>query len=91
MKYVGRLTRSIGVPLLMVAFLVIAGCAGGASDDQTAQLDDLKNELASLEKQVSQKEQELSSMQRQVDAKEKELDECKEDQEAAKKRLKGMQ
>ncbi len=91
MKYVGRLTRSIGVPLLMVAFLAMAGCGRGTSDDQSAQLDDLKNELASLEKQVSQKEQELSSMQRQVDAREKELDECKKDQEAAKNRLEGMQ
>ncbi len=91
MKYVGRLTRSIGVPLLMVAFLAVAGCARGASDDQTAQLDDLMNEVASLEKQVSQKELELSSLQRQVGAKEKELDQCKKDQEATKKRLEGMQ
>lgn len=91
MKYVGRLIRSIGVPLLMIAFLAVAGCSRGPSDDQMAQLDDLKNEVASLEKQVSQKEQELSSLQRQVDAKEMELDECKKDKEATKKRLEGMQ
>lgn len=90
MEYVRRLIRAVGVPLVMAAFLGVAGCAAGASDEEVAQLNDLKNESASLEKQVSQKEQELSSLQKQLDAKNKELEQCKKDQEAAKKRLQGV-
>ncbi len=90
MEYVRQLTRAVGVPLLVAAFLGFAGCAGGLSDEEIAQLNDLKNEVASLEKQVSQKERDLSSLKKQLEAKEKELEKCKKDQQAAKKRLESV-
>ena len=90
MEYFGHLTRAVGVPLLMAAFLGVAGCARGTSDEDRAQLNDLKNEVASLDKQVSQKDQEVSSLQNQMDARQQELEQCKKDYEAAKERLEGM-
>jgi len=87
MEHIRHLTRAVGAPLLMAAFLAVAGCGRGPSGDEMAQLNDLQNEAASLEKQISQKQQEVSSLQNQLDAKNKELEKCKTDQEDARKRL----
>lgn len=87
MEHVRHLTRAVGAPLLMAVFLAVAGCAAGPSDDEMAQLNDLQNEVASLEKQISQKQREVSSLQNQLDAKNKELEQCETDQEDARKRL----
>lgn len=87
---VRRFTRATGLVLMTAGFLAVAGCSSGPSAEQMAQLNDLKNEVAAIDKQVSQKEQELASLQKQLDAKNKELDQCKKDQELTKQRLQGM-
>ena len=76
--------------LVGVAFF-IAACAAGPTEEQMAQLNNLKNEVASLEKQVAQKEQEKASVEKELAEKTEKLNQCMKDIEVAKERLKNLQ
>lgn len=63
----------IGSFALMLSFLV--GC-GGVTEEQLAQLDALKKEVASLEKESTTLKDERARLEREISEKNKKLEEC---------------
>ena len=88
MKRVLRL--NLGAAFLVAAFFV-AGCSSGPSEEELAQLEALKAEVASLQKEVNAKQTEKADLQKQVADKQAELAAAMKEQEATRARLKSQQ
>ena len=71
---------------LCCAFLV-AGCASKPTDEEMNQLSNLKSEVSSLEKQISEKQRTKSDLEKQIADQNSKLQQCQSDQEAVKKGL----
>ena len=71
----------------LVSALFVAGCSSSPSDAEMKQLNDLKDQAASLEKQVQNKTSEKASLEKQIAEKNGKLQQCQSDQEAVKKAL----
>lgn len=80
----------LGATFLLAVFM-LAGCGGGPSEEELAQLEALKTEVASLQKEVSAKEVEKTSLQKQITDKQAELTAAMKEQEATRERLKSQQ
>ncbi|HTR82528.1 MAG TPA: hypothetical protein VMM58_12940 [Bacteroidota bacterium] len=80
----------LGVAFLAATF-VLAGCSSGPSEDELAQLEALKAEVASLQKQVDAKQAEKESLQKQIADKQAELTAAMKEQDATRARLKSQQ
>jgi hypothetical protein len=63
------------------------GCTSAPSDEEMAQLEALKTETGSLQKQVDAKKSEKASLEKQVAEKQAKLDEEQKEQAATKQRL----
>jgi septal ring factor EnvC (AmiA/AmiB activator) len=72
--------------LLAVAALfsavVVAGCSSGPSAEELKQLEDLKAEVQSLEREISSKESEKSALMKAIADKEAQLAQCMKDKNA---------
>jgi len=74
----------------VIAFSVspfLVGCASRPSQEELRQLNDLKAEVASLERQISDKEREKADLERQIADKKAQLQECQSEKDAVKKAL----
>lgn len=71
---------------LMMA-IAITGCSSKPSADELKQLDDLKAEVASLEKEIASKESEKAGLQKAMADKDAQLAQCAKDREALQQRL----
>ena len=80
----------LGAAFLAVAFTV-AGCSSGPSDEELAQLEALKAEVASLQKEVNAKQAEKEGLQKQIADKNAELAAAMKEQDATRERLKSQQ
>ena len=80
----------LGAAFLAMAF-VVAGCSSGPSEEELAQLEALKAEVASLQKEVSAKQAEKESLQKQIADKNAELAAAMKEQDATRERLKSQQ
>jgi chromosome segregation ATPase len=67
-----------------------AGCSSSPSEEEMRQLDDLKAQASSLEKQVADKTREKAAIEKQLAEKNGKLQQCQSDQEAVKKALGGQ-
>ncbi|HWP81466.1 MAG TPA: hypothetical protein VNN76_02310 [Bacteroidota bacterium] len=80
--------------LLLVAGLIagstLIGCSSKPSDDELKQLEDLKAEVASLEREISAKESEKASLAKAIADKDAQIKKCQDDKRAAQSRLQGM-
>jgi len=65
--------------------LGVAACSSSPGEEEMRQLNDLKAEVESLQREISAKEKEKSGLEQQVAEKNKRLEMCKTDQEAVKK------
>ncbi|MGB2868453.1 MAG: hypothetical protein WBD36_08390 [Bacteroidota bacterium] len=74
---------------LMIAG-VMAGCSSKPSEDELKQLNDLKAEVSSLEKEISARESEKAALTKAIAEKDAQLAQCAKDKEAVQQRLKGM-
>lgn len=85
----GFMLKRSGIILLVVisASLFLSSCASRPSEEELRQLNDLKAEVSSLEKQVSEKEREKANLEREVAEKNGKLQECQDDQAAVRKAL----
>jgi septal ring factor EnvC (AmiA/AmiB activator) len=68
--------------------MVMAGCSSKPSDQELKQLEDLKAEVASLEKQISAGESEKAALQKGIADKDAQLAQCSKDKDALQQRLK---
>ena len=71
--------------------MFVVGCSSGPSDDELAQLEALKAEVASLQKEVDAKQAEKASLQKQIADKQAEIAAAMKDQDATRERLKSQQ
>lgn len=69
------------------ATLIFSACASKPSAEELRQLNDLKAEVASLEKQIADKEKEKAKLEQDIAEKNGKLQQCQEDQVAVKKVL----
>jgi uncharacterized protein (DUF3084 family) len=66
---------------------LVMGCARRPSAEELAQLEDLKAEVAALEREISSKEGDKSRLQQQVSQLDQDLRKCAEDKEKVRQRL----
>jgi uncharacterized protein (DUF3084 family) len=78
------MTYSMGVILISA---LLMGCARRPNAEELAQLEDLKAEVAALEREIGSKEQEKNGLQQQVSQMDQELRKCAEDKEKVRQRL----
>jgi septal ring factor EnvC (AmiA/AmiB activator) len=74
--------------LLLVA--AIPGCSSKPGEAEMKQLEELKAEVASLEKEVQNKESEKAAVQRAIADKDAQVKKCNDDKAMVDQRLKGM-
>jgi len=75
------------IAALMAGTIFLGGCTRHPSEEEMRQLNDLKAEVASLEKQVGEREAAKANLQKQIAAKEDRLKWCASEQEVVKQRL----
>ena len=68
--------------------MVVTGCSNKPSDQELKQLEDLKAEVTSLEKQISAAESEKAALQKAIADKDAQLAQCTKEKDALQSRLK---
>lgn len=79
-----RIGTAIAV-LTLSASLFIAGCTSKPSAEELRQLNDLKAEVTSLEKQIAEQERVKANLEKEVAEKNGQLQQCQADKDAVKK------
>ena len=87
MKKFHTKTLSLGGAFLLAGSLMLAGCSSSPSEEELRQLNQLKDELASLQRQVSQVQQQKSALEKDVAEKNAKLKDCQDDQQVVRQRL----
>jgi outer membrane murein-binding lipoprotein Lpp len=82
------ITLTLGI--LMIAGLVASGCSSKPGEEELKQLDELKAEVSSLEKQVQDMESQKASLQQSIADKDAQLKKCNDDKTAVQQRMQGM-
>lgn len=85
-----NITRS--VTLLAVAFLfssslMLVGCSSSPDEAQLKQLNDLKEEVSALQKDIAAKDQQKAALDKEIAEKNAKLKKCNDDQQVVKQRL----
>lgn len=82
------------LPALMLATLMlvaaIPGCSSKPGEEEMKQLEELKAEVSSLEKEIQNKESEKAAVQKAVADKDAQVKKCNDDKAVVDQRLKGM-
>ncbi len=68
---------------------LLTGCGSKPSGDELKQLDDLKAEVTSLEKEIANKESEKQALLKAIADKDAQLAQCAKDKDALKARMGG--
>ncbi len=81
--------KSIGMTLATIglAGMLISGCSNAPTDEELQQLEQLKAEVASLEKEVAAKEAEKAALEKAVAELDAKLAKCAEEKAAVQQRL----
>jgi hypothetical protein len=82
-----RTVTTLGVALLMSGSLVLVGCSSSPDEAQMKQLNDLKEEVATLQKDVAAKEQQKATLEKEIAEKNAKVKKCNDDQQVVKQRL----
>jgi uncharacterized protein (DUF3084 family) len=82
-----RKVTSLGVTLLFASSLALVGCTSRPDEAEMKQLNDLKDEVASLQKEIAAKEQQKAALDKEVAEKNLKLKKCADDQAVVKQRL----
>ncbi|MCX7984700.1 MAG: hypothetical protein N3A63_07345 [Bacteroidetes bacterium] len=73
-----------GVAMALVFFI---GCSNKPSEEQMQQLNALRAEVSSLEKEIAARESEKAALLRSIADKEQQITQCNEDLQALKSRI----
>ncbi len=87
-----KMKRMFGTGLvvaLFVGLLTVTGCSG-ISEEQIAELEALRSEVASLEKEVNSLKSEKAALEKEIAEKNAKLDECAKQKAETKKNLESM-
>lgn len=80
-------TTGLGVILAFSALTLVAGCSSSPDEEEMKQLNDLKAEVASLQRDISAKEQQRGTLDREVAEKNARIQKCNDDQQTVRQRL----
>lgn len=83
--------KSLWVMLVAGSLMALVGCSNKPSAEELQQLEALKAEVASLERQISTLESERASLMRAIAEKDAKLNQCAQDKTLVEQRLKAMQ
>jgi len=87
MPRINRTVTALCATLLLSGGLGLFGCSSSPSEEQMKQLNDLKEEVASLQKDVSAKEQQKAALEKEIAEINAKLKKCNDDQQVVKQRL----
>jgi septal ring factor EnvC (AmiA/AmiB activator) len=87
MRTMNRIVAGACATILLSGSLLISGCSSSPDDAQLKQLNDLKEEVASLQKQLSAKEQEKSALEKTLADQNAKIKKVQDDQAVVKQRL----
>jgi septal ring factor EnvC (AmiA/AmiB activator) len=73
--------------VVIASLLIVPGCSSSPSEEEMKQLNDMKAEVAAMQKQVSDKQNEKNALERQIAEKNGKLQQCQADQQAVKSAL----
>lgn len=79
--------RYIVSGVIIAGLLMVVGCSSSPSEEELQQLTALKAEVASLEKQVKDRQAEKAALEKQIAEKNGKLQQCQSDQQAVKSAL----
>ena len=82
-----RAIKLLLITSMFSALMIVSGCSSSPSQEEKAQLDNLKSEVAQLESNVKAKQNEKATLEKQIAEKNGRLKQCQSDQEAVKKAL----
>ena len=79
--------------LILVGCAMVAGsfigCSSKPSEDELKQLNDLKAQVTSLQKEIAARESEKAALMKSISDREAQLAQCAKDKDALQQRLKG--
>ncbi len=75
--------------ILAGLLLSAAGCGNKPSAEELKQLEDLKNEVTSIERDISARESEKAALTKSIAAKDAQVAQCAKDKAAVEQALKG--
>ena len=87
MTSLNRAVTFLAMTILVSATLVVSGCSSNPDEAEMKQLNDLKEEYASLQKQSATLEQEKSSLEKEIADKNLKLTKCNQDQQTVRQRI----
>ncbi len=87
MNNINRTVTARALAILFAGSVAFVGCSSSPDDAQMKQLNDLKEEVASLQKDVAAKEAQKSDLEKQIAEKNAKLKKCNDDQAIVKTRL----
>jgi septal ring factor EnvC (AmiA/AmiB activator) len=87
MRKMNRTVTAGALAILFSSSLVLVGCSSSPDDAQMKQLNDLKDEVTSLQKEVAAKEDQKSTLEKEIAEKNAKLKKCNDDQTIVKQRL----
>ncbi len=87
MQKINRTVTARALAILFAGSVVFVGCSSSPDDAQMKQLNDLKEEVSALQKDVAAKEDQKSSLDKQIAEKNAKLKKCNDDQVIVKQRL----
>ncbi len=87
MRNIARMVTISSVTLLLSGSLLLAGCSSKPSEAEMKQLNDLKEEVAQLQKEISAKEQQKAALEKEVAELSAKVKKVTEDQAVVKQRL----
>jgi hypothetical protein len=82
-----RMVTAFALALLFTGSLALVGCSSSPNEAEMKQLNDLKDEVASLQKDAASKEQQKATLEKEVAEKDAKLKKCNDDQQVVKQRL----
>jgi outer membrane murein-binding lipoprotein Lpp len=87
MRKLLKLSTTFLVVGLLAGSMLVTGCSSRTSEEEMKALGDIKAEVASLTKEVSQKERDKAALDREVAEKDGKLQQCAKDKEVVATRL----
>lgn len=81
---------ALTVTAAAMAGMILAGCTSKPNEAELKQLEALKAEVVSLEKEVATRESEKAELLKAIADKNAKLEECAKEKQAVQQRLKGM-
>ena len=87
MRTLNRAVTALGMTLVLSGSLLLVGCSSSPDEAQMKQLNDLKDEVAALQKDASAKDQQKSDLEKEIAEKTAKLKKINDDQQIVKQRL----